>query len=135
MELSTAAGDAYSQPFWDGLARRQLLAPRCRACGHVQFPMGPCCSACLGEDMAWEALSGKGAVWAYAIYHHAFNPALAARVPYNVAVVALDEGPQVITNIVGIDSADIANGMRVTAVYEPDETGVTLLRFEPETGT
>lgn len=124
-------GDGYSAPYWDGLERHRVTAPRCGACGHVQLPAGPCCSACLGDDLAWITLSGRGVVWAYAVYHHAYDASLVSRLPYNVAVVALDEGPQLISNIVGVELDALAAGMRVTAVFE-NEGGRTLLRFRPD---
>jgi len=124
--------DKYTAPFWAGLMESRLRLPRCRACGHLLFPIGPCCSNCLGEEFEWTELSGKGQVWSYIVYHHAFDPAFKDKLPYNVAIVLLDEGPRLLTNIVEIANDDIRNGMRVTARFDRVDDDNALLRFRPD---
>lgn len=124
--------DRYAALYWAGLRDGALRLPHCEACGHIQFPMGPCCANCLGEAFRWDTLSGRGAIWSFVIYHHVFNPAFRDAVPYNVAVVKLDEGPKLITNAVGIPNEDISSGMRVRAVFDRVDDELTLLRFRPE---
>jgi len=126
----TPVPDRYTQPYWDGLREERVMLPQCRACGHVQMPMGPCCAACLAEDFAWERMSGRGTVWSHITYHHAFHPAFADKLPYNVALVELEEGPRLISNVIGIDPEAVRDGMPVIAAFTP-EAGVTLLRFRP----
>lgn len=126
--------DTYTAPFWDGLMQDRLRLPRCRACGHLQFPIGPCCSNCLGDELDWVDLSGKGQVWSYIVYHHAFDKSFADKLPYNVALVLLDEGPRMLTNIVGIPNDGIRNGMRVTAQFDRIDQENALLRFRPDAG-
>lgn len=130
-ERPGAPRDAYNGPFWDGLRERRLRMPRCVACGHIQYPMGPVCSACTGSAFAWVELSGRGQVWGFAVYHHAFHPAFAGELPYNVALVELDEGPTVPSNLVEIRNDAIRSGMRVEAVFEEVAPDLTLLRFRP----
>ena len=123
--------DPYNGPFWDALRAGVVRMPRCAGCGHVQFPMGPVCSECLGSDLAWTAVSGRGRVWGYAVYHHVFHPAFADEVPYNVAMIALDEGPLIASNVVGVENDAIQAGMRVAAVFDEVDAQTTLLRFRP----
>lgn len=127
-----SALDACAAPFWEALRRDELRLPRCRDCGHLLFPIGPCCSNCLGDAFDWPTLDGRGQVWSYIVYHHAFSPAFADRLPYNVAVVRLDEGPQLITNVVGVPPEALYNGMRVRAVFDHADPARSLLRFEPD---
>jgi uncharacterized OB-fold protein len=124
--------DKYTAPFWAGLMENRLRLPRCRACGHLLFPIGPCCSNCLSEELEWTDLSGRGQVWSYIVYHHAFDPAFADKLPYNVALVMLDEGPSMLTNIVDVANDDIRNGMRVTARFDRIDDDNALLRFRPD---
>lgn len=131
-DAGASALDAYAAPFWDALKRDELRLPKCAACGHVQFPIGACCSDCLGTAFDWPLLSGRGQLWSYIVYHHAFSPAFADKLPYNVAVVRLDEGPQLITNIVGVPLDALANGLRVRAVFDHADPARSLLRFEPD---
>lgn len=126
--------EACAAPFWQALRRDELRLPRCRDCGHLLFPIGPCCSECLGTVFDWPLLSGRGQVWSYVVYHHAFSRAVADKLPYNVAIVRLDEGPQLITNLVGIANDALANGLRVRAVFDHADPVRSLLRFEPDPG-
>ena len=125
--------DKYTAPYWDALQQGSLKLPRCRACGHWLFPIGPCCSSCLSDDLEWQPLSGRGEVWSYIVYHHAFDPAFKDKLPYNVAIVKLDEGPRLISNIVGIANDDLASGLRVTAQFDRRDDQHSLLRFHPDT--
>lgn len=126
--------DKYNAPYWAALRERKIRIPRCRACGHLQFPMGPCCSSCLGEAFDWIGCSGRGTIWSYVVYHHAFHPSLADKLPYNVAEVQLEDGPKVISNIVGVPPDALQAGMEVKAHFDRIDDELTLLRFEPAGG-
>lgn len=126
---------AESAPFWEGLRQEKLLMPKCTACGHIQFPMGPCCANCLEDRFEWIELSGAGQVGAFIVYHHQFHPAFADKIPYNVAEVMLDEGVPIISNLVGIENDAIRNDMRVFARFDRIDDALTLLRFAPVADT
>jgi hypothetical protein len=88
-----------TQPFWDGCAAGELRLQRCRPCDAFYFPPRPFCPRCLSDDVAWEAASGRGTLHTYVINHRAapgFEPG------YAIAVVQLDEGPRMMSNIVGV---------------------------------
>ncbi len=129
MQAPRQLRDQYTAPFWDSLQQGKLKLPCCCACGHWLFPIGPCCTNCLSDDLEWKELSGKGEVWSYIVYHHAFAPEFKDKLPYNVAIVKLDEGPRLISNITGIANDDIRNGMRVSAQFDAVDESHTLLRF------
>jgi uncharacterized OB-fold protein len=116
-----------SKPYWDALAERRLTFQHCGKCGHNWLPPRAECPECLGAEWEWQAASGKGRVISWVIYHHAYHEAFKERVPYNVALVELDEGPRLITNIVN-PQAGIAAERPVTLKIE-DEHGVALARF------
>jgi uncharacterized OB-fold protein len=130
-----SALDACAAPFWEALRRDELRLPSCRRCASLVFPIGPCCPECLGDAFDWPRLAGRGQVWSYIVYHHAFSPAFAGKLPYNVAIVRLDEGPQLITNVVGVPPDALYNGMRVRAVFDHTDARRSLLRFEPDPDT
>jgi uncharacterized protein len=88
-------------PYWEALEAGRLQFQRCEACAHAWLPPREECPVCLGPDWAWQEATGTGRLISWVIYHHAFHESLRDRVPYNVAIVALDEGPRLITNIVG----------------------------------
>jgi uncharacterized OB-fold protein len=116
-----------SRPYWDALRRGRLTFQRCRKCGHAWLPPRAECPECLAAEWDWADASGKGRVISWVIYHHAYHEAFRDRLPYNVALVELDEGPRLITNIVN-PQAGIAAEKPVTLKIE-DEHGVALARF------
>lgn len=122
--------DEASQPFWDGAERGELLLMRCDDCGAFRLPSRKHCDRCLSEAVSWERVSGHGTVRTFGIMHQRYHPAFAAEIPYNVTIVELDEGPQITTNLVGIENADIRVGMAVTVEWER-HADVTLPKFRP----
>ena len=116
-----------SQPYWDALKEGRLTFQRCRNCSHSWLPPRAECPECLAGEWDWTAAAGKGRVVSWVIYHHAYHEEFKERLPYNVALVELDEGPRLITNIVNPD-AGIAVEKPVKLQIE-DEHGVALARF------
>ena len=118
-----------NRPFWDGTREGRLLVQRCGTCSRLRFPPAPFCDDCLSEDVAWTLVSGHGVVWSVCEFHRPYFKGL--EVPYNVALVLLDEGPRLYTNIVGMPFARIQIGMRVEAVFDPVTDEAALVRFRP----
>jgi uncharacterized OB-fold protein len=77
-------------------------------------------------------VSHGGEVWSFGVYERAFSPAFADDIPYVAALVQLDAGPRLISNVVGIDPGDVVVGMRVSAVFEPFADDAALVKFRPE---
>ena len=89
------------------------------------------CPACLADQWRWEKAGGGARLVSWVVYHTAFHPAFANRLPYNVAVVELDEGPRLISNVVGIEDAETLKiDQRLRLVIE-DESGTAVPRFAP----
>ena len=123
--------DVLNTPYWDSLAQGALSFQRCSACGHAWLPARSECPSCLGDQWAWEKAGGGAKLISWVVYHTAFHPAFAKRLPYNVAVVELDEGPRLISNLVGIaDPKTFKIDQRLRLVIE-DEHGTAVPRFKP----
>ena len=90
-----------TQPFWDGCKENELRLQRCTHCDAFYFPPRPFCPTCLSDDVEWQTVSGRGVLHSYVINH---RPAMGWAEPYAIALVALDEGPRMMTNIVGIEN-------------------------------
>lgn len=119
--------DQIEEAYWAALAQGRLVLQRC-ACGRRWTPARAACPACLGSDWSWETAQGGGRLKSWVVYHVAFHAAFRDRLPYNVALVELDEGVQLITNIVG-DNAQLSAEARVRFV--PTRAGDrTLASFE-----
>ena len=123
----------YAAPHEAALREGRIVMQRCDDCGVITYPAGPCCHACLSPALTWAEMSGRGTLWAYVIYHHAFHPAFADKLPYNVALVRLEEGPQMIAGITGASNDELRNGMALVARFEPQPDGSSLLKFRPDT--
>ena len=87
-----------------------------------------------GSGLEWVPASGRGSVHTFTILHKTYRPEWAERVPYNVVVVELEEGPFFHSNVVGCANEDIYVGMPVELVFERDADGVNLPRFRPRGG-
>ena len=105
------------------------MAQRCGACGALRHPPRPMCGRCRSLDIEVVDLAGTGTVYSYAILHHPQNPAF--DYPVLAALVDLDEGVRLVTNLVGIDKDDIRIGMRVTAEFVDAANGARVPVFRP----
>lgn len=120
-------------PFWENLKEHRLTVQRCNACGRFRFPPQVLCPACHSLQSDWVPLSGKGKIYSYVIYHRAWQPYLKDRVPYAVALIELQEGVRMWSNIVGCSIDEIHVEMPVEVLYEDNE-GYTLPKFKPRAG-
>ena len=120
--------------FWRAVRDGRLEFQRCAACGYLRWPPAPLCPECLAGGGEWTAVDGRGSVWSFGIYEHVYHEAFRGEVPYNVALVELDAGPRLITNLVGLPNEALRIGMRVLPVFEALGPDVTLVRFRPDPG-
>jgi hypothetical protein len=125
------AVDEGSRPFWEACKRGQLVVQQCNECGHRRWPLGPVCTQCLSPAHHWVELSGLGEVWSWIIYHHIFHPAFASDVPYNVALIRLEEGHTMISNVVADDLSSLRVGMKVRVVFDDVTPDISIPRFTP----
>jgi len=122
--------DELDQPFWDAAAQHRLVVHQCKVCKRRYWPASSCVQH-GDKDMEWVPVSGRAKVYTYTVFHRPFLIERQKEVPYNVAVVELEEGPLMFTNIVGCANSDIKIGMSVRVVWEDVQPGVTLPKFSP----
>jgi uncharacterized OB-fold protein len=118
-------------PYWRALEQGVLIIQRCSDCGTVRHPPRPRCGHCASAAHSWEAASGLGTVYSFTIVHHPPNPELVASVPYLVALIELDEGPRLVSNVVGVDPDCVTIGQRVKVIFDPVGDAMVLPRFTP----
>lgn len=99
--------------FWDGTRIGELRLQKCAACNHVYFPPRPFCPQCGSPDVSVFRASGRATLHSYVIHH---RPVPGFVPPYSIAVVELDEGPRMMTNIVGI--AQTPEALRLDMLLE-----------------
>ena len=121
-----------SQPYWDGLKEHKLLLPHCTACDRFHFYPRPFCPNpdCFSWEIDWREASGKGRVYTYVISHLPIPP-MQEKTPYVIAVIELDEGPRMMSNLIIDDAYDCAVEMPVEIVFDDVTDAVTLPKFRP----
>jgi hypothetical protein len=119
--------------FWDGTAMGELRLQRCDACANVYFPPRPFCPACASRKVSVFKASGKGKLYSYVIHH---RPVPGFTPPYSIAVVELDEGPRMMSNIVGCPQTPEALelDMKLEVAFEKLDDKITLPLFRPAKG-
>ena len=124
--------DADTQPFWDGVARRELLVQRCARCSAWLWQPRPLCSRCHAPDPVWTRVSGDGRVASWTVIRPPTLPAWAEKVPFVVLLVELDEGVRMLGYLVD----DAGRLLRTDGAAEGIAMGTRVaLRFHEQAGT
>lgn len=121
--------DQVSAPFWDAAREGRLVAPRCRRCDLVFLYPRVTCPRCLGREFDWPELSGRGRVYTCTVVRQAAHPAFQAEVPYVFAIIELDEGPRLASNVVDCPPEDVAPDQAVQVVFDEIGDGNVVPRF------
>jgi len=120
-----------AKPFWGNLREHKLTAQRCSSCGSFfSFPPQALCPHCLSSDYEWVPLSGRGRVFSFVTYCRPWHSSYQDKVPYNVSLIDLDEGPRLISNVIDCLPDQVKIGMAVEVVYD-DHDSYTLPKFRP----
>jgi uncharacterized OB-fold protein len=120
----------HDNAFWfEGARAGKLLIQRCASCGQLRHPPRPMCKAC--RSLAWDTVeaSGRGSVHSYVVNHHPRVPAF--DYPLLVALVDLEEGTRLVSNLVDVEPADVKVGMGVVATFVRFDDELTLPQFRP----
>lgn len=122
---------SFSKRFWDATRERKVLLQYCRATGRYQFFPKPVSVFTGGQDLEWREVSGRGTIFSFTVARIG-RPPFNGSTPYLIATVTLDEGVNMIANIIGCALDRIAIGMRVRPAWSPLPDGANLLLFEPD---
>jgi uncharacterized protein len=118
-----------SAVFWEAAADHRLVAQRCVGCGALRHPPRPMCPHCHSLEIEVVELSGRGTLYSYAVLHHPQHPAF--DYPVLAALVDLDEGIRMVSNLVDIDLPGIEIGMRLEAIFVPTAGDRAVPVFRP----
>lgn len=119
-----------ARPFWEAAAEERLLVQRCGDCGLAVYPPRTHCPDCFG-DLDWTEAAGTGTVYTYTVVHVPTHRSFESRTPLVVAVVELDEGARLVSNLVGPEPGEVAVGDEVSVVFDHVADGLALPMFEP----
>lgn len=120
-----------SQPFWDALVEGELLIKKCNACGEHHYYPRPFCPHCWSDDVAWVPASGRATVYSYSTVYVNDLPPFGPQVPYVAAVVDLEEGPRMMTRLVGVEAGPGLIGRTVQVEYEDLDGTLRMAVFRP----
>jgi uncharacterized OB-fold protein len=120
-----------TQPYWDAAADGRLLIKRCGACGEAHFYPRPFCPSCWSDDVSWEEASGRARLYTWSVVRRNDLPPFPAWVPYVAAVVDLEEGPRMVTNVVDCDPGALAVGMALEVTFRQQADDLTVPVFRP----
>ena len=121
------ASSQVSVPFWQGCQSDELRYQRCDACGLANFPPTEHCRQCLSDELQWANSGGVGEIYSWTVVYRPVTPEFEP--PYAPAIITLDEGYQMLTNIVGVAPEDVAIGMRVRVHFHVVDPDLTLPYF------
>lgn len=121
-----------SAPYWEGARNGKLLIRRCRRCTALHFMPRHLCPKCWSDDLEWVQASGRGTVHSFTIIRRAPAAAFAPRVPYVVALIDLEEGLRMLSNVVGETALETRIGDAVRLCFEDRGDGAKLPQFSRE---
>jgi uncharacterized OB-fold protein len=120
-----------SRPYWDAAAEGRLLLRSCSDCGTVHHYPRPFCPACWSENVEWVEASGRATLYTWStVFVNDMYP-FRERLPYIAAVVDLEEGPRMMTNVVDAAPEDLSVGMALQVAFREVDDAVTAPVFRP----
>lgn len=120
-----------SEPHWAACREHRLMVQRCQHCGAYYFPPSIICPECLSRQVEWTQVSGRGRVFSFIVFHRVYHPGFKEDVPYTVALIELEEGARILSNVVGIPPSEVKCDMPVEVIFDDVTPEVTLPKFRP----
>ena len=123
--------DLETQPYWAAARDGKLLIKRCRACERPHFYPRPFCPHCWSDDTEWVEASGRATLYTWSVVRRNDLPPFPDRVPYVAAIVDLEEGPRMMTNVVDCDVDRLQEGMPLVVDFRKETDEITSPVFRP----
>lgn len=117
--------------YWEGCRKHELRIQRCADCGQYQFYPRIICTRCMSLRIEWVTAAGRGEVLSFTIITRPVSEAYAADIPYVVALIQLEEGPVMMSNVVNCEPESVEIGMPVEVVFEDWSTEISIPKFRP----
>jgi uncharacterized OB-fold protein len=119
-----------SLPYWQAAREHRLALPKCEDCQKFWFPPSRTCPHCLSANFSFQNVSGKGKIFSFVTFHRVYRPAFSNDVPYVVALIELDEGPRLLSNIMGVTHDQVKCEMRVEVVFDDYDEDISIPKFK-----
>ena len=126
--------EPHTEGYWRAARERRFVLQQCNSCGKVQFPPERTCCHCGAAEVTWVEASGRAELYTWTVCHPPLLPYFAARAPWAVAAVELEEGPRMTTELVGLPLDQYKIGMPLIVDFEDIDDEHTLVVFRPAKG-
>ncbi|MBL6690584.1 MAG: OB-fold domain-containing protein [Pseudomonadales bacterium] len=112
-----------TQAFWQATKTKEFKYQQCSSCGTVVWYPRAHCTGCTSGKLEWKTASGRATVYSYSVVRQSYHPFFRNLVPYAVAWIDLEEGPRILSNVVGVDDPlnDVSIGQAVELEWEEHE--------------
>ena len=134
MPKQSPVPDEMTKPFWDACNEGRLIMQACKACDYIQYPPEAECFECKSsEHLEWREMSGRGKIRTYGVVHDCPVKMLQIDQPFNVALIALDEDPQIVlySHLPGVPVDEVPVGANVRVIFqETPSTGQKVPEWE-----
>ena len=120
-----------TEPFWAGCAEGELRLQECQSCGHVQYPPRKLCSACFSQEVVWKKVSGRGTIRSWSTVVAPGAPGFNEEVPFLSVLVALEEGPTMLSVLRHCTAEDVHFDMPVEVIFEKRSEAIHIPYFKP----
>lgn len=127
--------DPVSQGFWTSAREGRLTVQQCEACGDRHYPGSPVCPNCLSSDQSWAPVSGRATLLSWVRFHRAYWDSFRDDIPYEVILVELEEGPLMISNLIGANPETIEIGAALEVAFDAVDDTLILPKFRPAGAT
>jgi len=121
----------WARPFWEGTREEKLVIQKCSDCGKFVFYPRIVCTHCFSDSLEWTQVSGNGSVYSYTVVENNAPSYFQEEMPYVVAIIRLQEGVQMMSNIVGCDPYSVYCDMPVEVTFDKIDEAFTLPKFRP----
>ena len=121
-----------TKPYWDAAKNHKLVIPKSKTTGESFFyPRAVSPGDDMTDDIEWVESEGKGKIWTFSIHHMGPSKAYKGEPPYVVALIEMDEGVKMMSNVIDVDVKDVHIGMEVEVIFDDVTEEVTLPKFKP----
>lgn len=122
--------NAETAPFWAAAKEHKLVIQKCKRCWNLQHFPRAICGACGNEEFEWVQSSGKGEVYSLTRVYMNRAPGWVDEVPYVFAIIQLNEGIHMISNVVGTPAEEVVIGTPVEVIFEDVNDEVSIPKFK-----
>ena len=120
-----------TEAYWQGCRDKKLLIQTCGDCGNIQFYPRSICTKCMSATVDWTVASGRGKIVSYTVMHRSVSKAYCVDGPQVLAIVLLEEGPQMMSHIIECAEGDLSIGLEVKVTFEPWSDEIDMPVFKP----